>query len=738
MNNEKKPHFWIPDKEVEQVSKKLTGRTKPRDVFYTEHGARLSTGLELVKESLYATEAENSLSETGLCVFKVELPEGEKIQNKSDLFSKNGLHVNAVKDERRAVVSTTKQQFQILKNRVGAYTERGINKTHFDYIESFSPYVGIEKNSSELKKRVYLQRPPETVDIQLMFIPNLRSQEYKFALDKVVAKIQQSNGIIQQQPYYLSDNTPVIRAIIPSNTLSKYENDSAIYRIEETHFFSAGVDEYVCDIPSSTQIEPSVDIGSLPIVVVLDTGIQFQSPLDSLIVKHRNSTTTAGGDSSHGTRVASKVLFSNLFEQLTSGILIPRARVLDCNILSGSVPENVLIQRIQNAVASNADIAKIYNLSANSSTPIEGDEMSIIGFELDALQLKYDVQFVVSAGNHQLWRTENTLEDILDDDDGKITAPADSMLSIVVGAVVSGDHLGSLSKKNMIAPYSRRGPGFSGFSKPDISAYGGTIVLEKSGESKVPVDNHSLVITSNGTVVTGAGTSFTSPVVAGDLAEILSGIPNSEILLAKALLYHNAVPIWESDDMDDDDLAYAHNLYGRGLTSVGESKYSTKSKVTFVRTGTLNRITKERVRIFMPEILAAQKGRNVAKVTVTCISQPSVDRTKGSEYLGAYISASLKKSNPTGALLQVDQKFKQGRKKWDVCHQFSRTFSEFNSGDWQVWLELFSRWDEDNSEVPYALVVTIEDVSGTLDVYSEIQAQNRYQAVNTIRIKVEA
>ena len=37
-----------------------------------------------------------------------------------------------------------------------------------------------------------------------------------------------------------------------------------------------------------------------------------------------------------------------------------------------------------------------------------------------------------------------------------------------------------------------------------------------------------------------------------------------------------------------------------------------------------------------------------------------------------------------------------------------------------------------------ALVATMEDVSGTLDVYSEVQAQNRYQLANTLRIKVDA
>ena len=233
-------------------------------------------------------------------------------------------------------------------------------------------------------------------------------------------------------------------------------------------------------------------------------------------------------------------------------------------------------------------------------------------------------------------------------------------------------------------------------------------------------------------------TSFTAPTVAGDLAEICNNTPNNDILLAKALLYHNAKPLWESDEMENEELAFAHNLYGRGIASVEDSKFSSPSRVTFLRTGSLNRLTKERVKIYMPEVLAAQVGRNVARVTVTCLTLPPVDRTKGSEYLGAFIRASLKKSHPDGRLLPVAQDYSEGRRKWDVCCQFTKTFTSFNSGDWQIWLELFSRWDEENLDVPYALVATIEDVSGTLDVYSEIQAQNRYQLANTLRIKVDA
>lgn len=738
MNENHRPHFWIPDKEVEQVPKTPTGRAKVRDIIFSEHGAKLSQGLQMVKEAIDAAQNDDSLREVGLYVFKVELPRGEKVQHKSELFSKNGMHLNAVKDQRHAIVSTTRQQFQMLKNRVRAYTANGTNRTQFDYIESISPYIGTEKNSSELRKKVYIDQPPETVDIQLMFIPNLQPQEYTKAISKIKEKILATQGIVQQEPYYLSDNTPVIRVIIPSNSLSRYENDSAIYRIEETRFFSARVDNYLGAIPASAQLDTTIDINELPIIAILDAGVSFAAPFDQLVVDHWKAPNSTGGNCDHGTRVAGKAAFSDLGVQLAvSSVVTPRARIIDCNILDGSVPENIMIQRIQVAVSVYSELAKIYNLSANASSPIEGDEMSIIGFELDVLQLKYSVQFVVSAGNHELWKTENSIDDILDDDDSKIAPPADSMLSIVVGAVACENHVGSLSGKNIIAPYSRCGPGFAGFSKPDMCAYGGTIVLEDDG-AHVPCDSGALVMTKAGTIEPDAGTSFTAPTVAGDLAEISAVTPGFDVLLAKALLYHNAKPLWEADDMDNDELAFAHKLYGRGISSVSDSKFSSPSRVTFMRTGTLNKTTKERIKIYMPEILAAQPGRNVAKVTVTCLSQPPVDRTKGSEYLGAYISASLKKFHPDGHLIPVVQDFKEGRKKWDVCHQFSKMFSNFNAGDWQIWLELLSRWDENHIDVPYALVATIEDASETLDVYSEVQAQNRYQAINTLRLKIDA
>ncbi|WP_218015537.1 S8 family peptidase [Eremococcus coleocola] len=736
MSDKRRNHLWIPDEEVTRVDKKPTGRTTPRNISFTEHGQKLSSSLQSIKQAIENVSEDDSLSDTGLMIFKVELPDGEKIKDKKDLFTSTGMEVKVVKSENKAVIATTENQFQSLKKRIDDYTRSGSGKTYFDYIEDFKPYLGSEKNSSSLKKTTCSDLVSDSLDIQLMLVPNLREEIYDLAIQRLVEKIGDRDGIIQEELYYLSDNTPVIRVIIPSNSLFHYENDSAIYRIEETDFFSADVASKDAIDLNELELDDSVLIDKLPIVTVLDSGVNFPEGLEPLILHHWTDG-SSGGDSEHGTKVASRVAFKYICDQLPSTKITPRTRIIDCNILDGSVPVNVFIKRIQNAVATFCDISKIYNLSANASSPIEGDEMSILGYELDALQLKRNVQFVISAGNHQLWSTESCLEDILDDDDSRVSAPADSMLSVVVGATSGETHPNSLSAINEVSSYSRIGSGFNGFSKPDLTAYGGCITCI-AGSVSVPEDKYSLLLDKNGQLTPDAGTSFTAPVVAGDFAEILGIIPNQDILLAKVLLYHNAMPIWDEDSITDEELAYTHNLYGRGLSNVDESKYSSPSKVTFVRTGTLNKVTKERVTIYMPEILAAQVGRNVAKVSVTCISMPPVDRTKGTEYLGAYIRASLKKSSSDGRLKPVKQDFKVGRQKWDVCHQFTKLFSKFEAGDWQIWLELFSRWDEENIDVPYALAVTIEDVSNTLDVYSEIEALNRYRAINTLRLRLDS
>jgi hypothetical protein len=734
MNNEPKMHFWIDDNEVQSVTKKPMGGSKPLTVSHREHGSKLSHNLQAIKKLTEQTEAENSLRDKDIVVFNVELPEEIKIQDRPNIFSSNGMEIRAVRNEKNAVVTSTRTQFQRLMDRIDGYTSNGTNKSYFDYVESFEPYMGAIKDSGSLQKVVLQDRPPETVDIQLMLLPDLDPVFYESALKLLIEKIEKSNGSLPDSVYYLSDKTPVVRAIIPSSTLSLYENDQAIYRIEKTSFFNEDADSTPVRKLEGLMLNANETLKTLPIVAVLDSGVKFPPVFEDLIVQHWIAPGSKGGNATHGTSTAGNVAFRYITQSIRDNIITPRARIIDCNILDGRVSTQNFIKRIQDAVIAFSDVTKIFNLSANSDETIEGDEMSIVGYELDSIQKQKGVQFVISAGNHALWKTQESLEDIIDDDDSRIAPPADSLYSITVGAIVGETHEDSLASKNNIAPYSRKGPGFKGLVKPDICAYAGTITVSGA----VPEDVFSLSLTHEGMLAPDAGTSLSAPIVAGDLAEISSIIPDGNPLIAKALLYHTAIPLWDEDEIDDSDRTFLHSLYGRGLSNLDDGKYSSASKVTFIRTGVLNRTTKERVTIYMPEILAAQVGRNVAKVTITCISAPPIDINKGTEYLGAWIRASLKKNAGDGINLKdVAPKFKESREKWDICQYVYKPFTTFHAGDWQVWLELFGRWDMKEADVPYALVVTIEDVSGTLDIYSEIEALNRYRPINEIRVRLE-
>lgn len=732
MANEQKMHFWIPDEEVQSITKNPMGGSDERIVFFQEHGSKLANSLQTIKALTEQSEAENSLREKDILVFNVELPEKIKVQNRPDIFSSNGMEIKAVRNERNAVVVSTKTQFQKLKERVENYTSNGLNKTYFDYIESFEPYMGTIKDSSSLQKVVLQENPPETVDIQLMLLPALDSYFYESALKLLFEKIKKSNGNVPDSIYYLSDKTPVVRVIIPSSTLSLYENDQAIYRIEKTSFFDVDANSIPISKLEGLMLNQNIAIDTLPIIVVLDSGVIFPPEFENLIVQHWIVPGSKGGNATHGTSTAANAAFRYITQNIKDNIITPRARIIDCNILDGRVSTQSFIKRIQDSVNTFSDIAKIFNLSANSDDTIEGSKMSIVGYELDILQMQKGVQFVISAGNHELWRTQKSLADIIDDDDSRIAPPADSLYSIAVGAIVGETHEHSLSAKNDIAPYSRKGPGFRGLVKPDICAYTGTII--DSGIT--PADAFSLSLTHEGMLAPNAGTSLSAPIIAGDLVEISSIVPDGNPLIAKALLYHMAIPLWDEDEVDNSDRAFFHSLYGRGLSNIGGGKYSSSSKVTFVRNGVLNRTTKEHVTIYMPEILAAQVGRNVAKVTITCISAPPVDINKGTEYLGAYIRASLHKNTSEGINYKGENPvFKENREKWDICQYIYKPFTTFHAGDWQVWLELFGRWDMKEVDVPYALIVTIEDVSGKLDIYSEIEALNRYRPINEIRLR---
>ena len=739
-NNGKKPHLWIPNEETTVVSKKPTGRNKDLGLNHTEHGSVLSTGLTNILSG-FSTQNEDSLNGAndcdGIIVFKMALPDGQDVCAKKTIVQDEGLTINAVKNKNHAIVSTKKSLFQRLQMRVEKYRKLGSLK-QFQYVEEFSPFTAEDKQTNPLKSELATSDPSKKIDIQLMLLPNLPQERQSTAVKNIIRKIQDAasdTGKSDVKQYTLSDGTPVIRALLSAAKIKNISKDSAIYRMEQTSFFQLSPCEEN-EVDLSNSLDTTVSTGTLPVVAVLDDGIDFLDVFQTLVLVSWNAPGCSGIVGHHGTPVAGKIVFGHIGKQLDMPSLKPRARVIDCNIY-GSDPRlasDTMAERIAEAVNAFAGECQIFNLSSNSEIPIEGDELSILGYQLDCLMKKHNIKFVISAGNHTVANTSTSLEEILQDDDIRISEPADSMLGITVGAVAGKDHNNGFSKINEVTAYSRIGPGFAGFYKPDLVAYGANLCKDKT----TPKDEYSIVMSGNGKLSIKRGTSFTAPIVAGDLAELLAIVPNRDVLLAQALLYNGATRLWSDKDTSREDAKFTGNIFGRGLSSPERSKYSSPHRVSFLRTGTLKPLYKERVKFLMPTQLSEVAGRRTTSVTVTCLTNPPIDKTKGSQYLGAYISASLHKLNKSGKLATDNPSACDNRNKWDTCYHFMKTFSDFSGGDWEIWLELFSRWETGREDgIPYALVVTIEDLTRTVDIYQAIQnqAQGRFHPLITQRIR---
>ncbi len=738
-DNEYRPHLWIPEGEVDSISKKPTGRSNKYDLSYTDHGNKLSQGLKDIIDLFQRIQASDSLSQEDLIAFKVVLQDKEDFASQKDFIEEEGMRINGVKDKNHAVVTAPRHVFENLQKRVNRYQTKGTKKA-FQYIASFEPFRGEDKQSASLLK--YFKDNPDllTVDVQMMVLPDIEKEKQDKIRDRLVEKIQKEKGQIQGEPYDLTDGTPIIRAVMSASSLKSISEDQGIYRIEKTAFFQLIAPSALSPYAQGLQLEPNIDIDKLPAVVVLDDGVNLPDGLSAIAPVHWQATgCTKGVDfGAHGTPVSSRVAFEDLGMHMADTTLVPRAKIIDAQIVdTEKTPGDVMLKRIREAVVTFAPVAKIFNFSYNAETPIEGDEMSFLGCELDLLCRAHKVKFVISAGNHELVFAEDSLTDIIEDDDTRIAEPADAMLGITVGAVVGQTHPGSVSKANDIAPYSRRGPGFSGFYKPDLVAYGATQFKNMA----VPPDPFALCLSHTGYCAL-PGTSFTAPTVAGDLAQVLSQVPDGDVNMAQTLLYNGAVPLIKKEDITQEEIDLAGNLYGRGLSSPLNSMYSSENKVTFIHSGTMNRLTKQHVKFHMPTFLAdtkVKRGTDKVRVTVTCIVQPPVDRTRGTEYSAAYIRTSIHRLNANGKNVVDNPSISDNRNEWDTCYHFTKDFSSFNAGDWEIWLELFTRWGiADDEEVPYTLAITLEDLTGAGVLYSEIirETAGRFRPVQQQRISV--
>ena len=503
----------------------------------------------------------------------------------------------------------------------------------------------------------------------------------------------------------------------------------------------------------------------LPVVVVVDSGISDNNPgLESWVVGRDSYVAPQYRNPDHGSFVAGLICWGKQLNPTIAGLDNNPCGVFDLQVIPNDDPakgptsrllESEFLVSLEDALQQHANKFKVWNLSLGTTTVCALDRFSKLAEELDNLQERYQVSFVISAGNY------NTLP-LLDYpragkqvQAGRITTPADSVLGITVGAVSHVDYKSKGPKKHHPSAFSRHGAGPNYVVKPDLVHYGGscsTDLAQIAGIRSV-----------NGTGSTeNFGTSFATPLVARTLAQIYHQVtPTPSPVLARALLTHHARDPRTSLRVPDGD----ENFFGFGVpVPVPYCLECLPHTSTLVFDDVLRPGYFLEWDDFPYPPSLKRDGKYFGEVWMTVAFAPARGERWGMEYCETHIEAHFgvyrkERYRDTG-LVKPKLKFvglvppehkNAGEhyesnqvarlRKWAPVRTYYGSMVNGERGErWRMMLRLLTRHRIEDQEAfkpqPFSLIVTISDPKKTVQVYDEMAqiVRNRFQSQNlTVR-----
>ncbi len=505
--------------------------------------------------------------------------------------------------------------------------------------------------------------------------------------------------------------------------------------------------------------------GDVPVVVVVDSGIATDIPgLESWVMGRDAQVAPPYSNTDHGTFVAGLICWGGQLNPTIAGIDSSPCGVYDLQVIPNGDPakgntlplfEQEFLASLEESLKQHANAYKVWNLSLGTDEVCSLDKFSKLAEELDNLQEKYQISFVISAGNYETPplldypRTGRQLTA------GRITAPADSVLGITVGAVSHVDYKAKGPKEHHPSAFSRHGAGPNHVIKPDLVHYGGSCTTDLAYISGIR--------SVNGTgSAENLGTSFATPLVARTLAQIYHQVtPTPSPVLARALLTHHARDPRTSHRVPDGD----ENFFGFGLpTSPPYCLECSPYTSTLVFDDVL------RPGYFLewndfpyPPSLKAD-GKYFGEIWMTVAFAPARGARWGTEYCETHIDAHFgvyrkERERETGKVKpklkfvglvppehknagQLYESYQVEKlRKWAPVRTYYGHMGNGERGErWRMMLRLLTRHgieDEDTfAPQPFSLIVTISDPEKKAPVYDEMAqiVRNRFQSQNlTVR-----
>jgi hypothetical protein len=502
------------------------------------------------------------------------------------------------------------------------------------------------------------------------------------------------------------------------------------------------------------------DPASFPIVAVVDSGVTSGIPqLEGWVYTRERFVAKAEENTYHGTFVAGLLVWGHVLNPGQPEIGRHPCRILDIHALPnldptygavGSITEAELLQDLDQALGRHSNEVKVWNLSLGSDEVCRLDRFSDFAVQLDNLQEKYGVTFVIAAGNYQTAPLLGYPRSEASAEAGRITSPADSVLGVTVGSISHLDHPTSGTRRGEPSPFSRNGPGPNHIIKPDLVHFGGNVGTDFT---------HALGVTSlegGPKMVDDIGTSFAAPLISRQLASIHHRItPTPSPTLARAILTHNALDIRTKERVKDGDDRYVG--FGTPL-EMERALECTPWMMTLVFEEVLRPgYYLEWDNFPYPESLTAN-GRYSGEIWMTLAYPPARNTNFGSEYCETHVSAHFGVYTGDGKAEKFDGKVPpehankgqlyesfqvKNLRKWAPVRTYHRLLPKGVVGKrWRLCLELLCRHGVEQtvaSSQPFALLLTIADPERKAPVYDEMirNLRSRFQTQNlTLRTGV--
>lgn len=550
-------------------------------------------------------------------------------------------------------------------SRIQDYEQNSYAISCLETFSSFKPTVQImEENQTYKIKLIDFQNYETNVAMQHMFEQKL------------------SEKCIAYSKTFYTDLVPVYKIKSVQGTvidgLTADPSFEMILSIEPMPQYTLSLDVMDCD----DNISPIYPLGGhrYETLGILDNGIANIPQLQHWMDGNRWTVYPESViDATHGTFVAGVALYGDLLEN-QDWVGHRGIKLLDATIFPDPTKERIdeddLIANIQEAIKSNHDSVKIWNLSVSITREVSDDKFSDFAMALDALQEQYNILICKSAGNCRNFLAHRPK--------GRIHEGADSVLSLVVGSMAQEKGTYDFADIDNPSPFTRVGPGPEFIIKPEVAHYGGNAGIDDHGHLTMSgVKSFS----NNGTTVRNCGTSFSTPRIAALATGLYQELDEEfDPLLIKGLIIHSA--------------AYPHNLklpeieranqIGFGIPqNIRDILYNDPYEATLVLRDTLAKGEYIDIMDFpMPKSLI-KNGFYTGQIIATLVYEPILDPSQGIEYcqsnvdlkFGTYNSKTTRDTQRRGILNPVGR---QGSQNLFRGSLYSKRLMRENSGDFAL------------------------------------------------------